>query len=193
MSVDTAALNAARHSLADDAPVWLFGYGSLIYKVDFPFVQRTPAAIHGWERRFWQGSEDHRGVPGAPGRVVTLIDSPGTRCGGIAYQVAAGVFRHLDVREKHGYLRLWQALHFADGSTVDGLVYIAGPENPGFLGPAPEPELAAQVARAVGPSGDNRAYLLQLAAALRELGERDEHVFALEAAVLERERSLSGG
>lgn len=53
--------------------LWVLGYGSLIYKPPPHYTQRIPAIIYGYIRRFWQSSIDHRGVPEAPGRVVTLI------------------------------------------------------------------------------------------------------------------------
>ena len=136
-------------------------------------------------RRFWQGSHDHRGTPTAPGRVATLIAEDDQVCDGVAYLVTPAVFDHLDYREKNGYLRVMTELCFADGSTTSGLVYIADPDNAAYLGPAPEQEIAHQIANAVGPSGSNRAYLLQLADALRALGNTDTHVFTLERHLLQ--------
>ncbi|MCG5527866.1 MULTISPECIES: gamma-glutamylcyclotransferase [Halorhodospira] len=185
MVADTRAINRQHQPLPDQGHHWLFGYGSLIYKADFPYFECRPAAIHGWKRRFWQGSHDHRGTPEAPGRVATLIEAPGVRCVGMAYRIPPEALGPLDLREKNGYLRLTTPLRFLDGGEGRGLVYIATADNPAFLGPAPIPEMARQIASCSGPSGPNRDYLIELARALRALGEEDRHVFALEEAIEE--------
>ena len=160
--------------------VWLFGYGSLIFKADFPYLQRRPASIGGWTRRFWQGSSDHRGTELAPGRVATIIAQTGAVCDGMAYLIAPEVLVHLDHREKNGYLRLATSITFDDGSCNEGLVYIAAQDNDAFLGAASELDIAHHIARSQGPSGQNRDYLNDLATALRTLGKSDAHVFAIE-------------
>ena len=173
-----------RHNFIDG--YWIFGYGSLIYKVDFSYLQREVASITGWTRRFWQGSHDHRGTPDAPGRVVTLIPARGVVCKGVAYRVEHSVFEHLDYREKNGYRRhSTDILLTNSGKSVQGTLYVAESGNPAFLGPAPVEELASHIAASHGPSGSNRDYLLQLAAALRELGDHDPHVLALESLLVE--------
>ena len=67
--------------------VWVFGYGSLMWRPDFKYLNSGQASINGWSRRFWQGSTDHRGVPGAPGRVVPRVETPDACCGGMAYEI----------------------------------------------------------------------------------------------------------
>lgn len=180
MSHNTIELNRQMNRFDSHASVWLFGYGSLIFKADFPFLDRRPAWIGGWSRRFWQGSHDHRGTETAPGRVVTLVPEADAACHGMAYLVTPEEFAHLDHREKNGYLRLATQMHFDDGSSDEGIVYIATHENAAYLGPASELEIARQIASARGPSGPNSEYLLALARSLRELGKPDPHVFALE-------------
>lgn len=160
----------------------MFGYGSLIYKVDFPYLEREPSSIVGWQRRFWQGSHDHRGTPRSPGRVVTLIPAPDVVCRGMAYLIEHDVFEHLDHREKNGYERYPVRVSLdTSGLTVDGLVYVAAEDNHAYLGPADLADVASHISRAHGPSGSNTDYLLQLADALRQLGDDDPHVYALEA------------
>ena len=164
--------------------IWVFGYGSLIWRPDFPFADRRRASISGWSRRFWQGSHDHRGVPDAPGRVVTLIPDPAGYCDGIAFLVEHDVFDHLDHREKNGYERYGVTLRFDDdGGSAAGVVYIAPAGNHAYLGPAPLAEIAQQVVKSRGPSGDNAEYLYALAQALRELDADDRHVFELDTLV----------
>ena len=168
------------------ADVWIFGYGSLVWRPDIPFAESRPAVLEGWARRFWQGSTDHRGVPGAPGRVVTLIEAAAEACWGRAFLVEAAhradVMDTLDYREKGGYTLAEVPLRFPerDGVTADGLVYVATPGNPNYLGPAPMAEIAAQVRVSHGPSGPNVEYVLRLAEALRDIGADDPHVFELE-------------
>lgn len=193
MSTNTIAINQRMGHFDGHAQVWLFGYGSLIWKADFPFIERRPARIRGWSRRFWQGSHDHRGTPGAPGRVATLVPDPGALCAGMAYLITPEVFGHLDHREKNGYLRHATHLEFIAGGSADGLVYIATAANAAFLGPASETQIARHIATAQGPSGLNRDYLTHLADALRALGEYDAHVFAIEQQLqqFDRERKTT--
>lgn len=181
MSTDTTEHNRNRQDFSGIDSIWLFGYGSLIYKVDFPYLEKCPASIQGWARRFWQGSHDHRGTPEAPGRVVTLIEQPEAVCKGMAFRVSPKVFEHLDVREKNGYLRFTTTLTFDNGSHGEGLVYIATEDNEAFLGHAPDEDIARQIASAVGPSGPNSEYLLRLAESLRALGDECTHTFAIES------------
>lgn len=170
--------------------MWLFGYGSLIWRPAFAFAERRVAAVAGWERRFYQGSTDHRGVPEAPGRVVTLLPASAGRCVGVAYRVAdaeaEAVLAALDHREQGGYVRvdLRAELLGPDAAEVAAVTWVAGPENPHWLGEAALSEIARQIERSRGPSGENREYLLRLAAALRELETDDPHVFELEREVL---------
>ncbi len=163
---------------------WIFGYGSLIYKVDFPCLESRPASITGWVRRFWQGSHDHRGVPEAPGRVVTLVPEKGAVCQGVAYRVNEDVLAHLDFREKNGYQRVLTPLHFDDGNQCQGIVYIATEHNEAYLGEAPMTEIAAHIQLCAGPSGSNQDYLFRLAESLRDLAVYDDHVFELESLLL---------
>lgn len=183
MCANTIAQNQSRnwHGGGDQQQeIWLFGYGSLIYHADFPFVDRCPGYIKHWVRRFWQGSHDHRGTPDAPGRVVTLIAEPEAACHGMAYLISPSVFAHLDYREKNGYLRESVPVYFADGSCENGVVYIAPQNNEAFLGPASELDIARQISLSAGPSGPNKDYLFDLANALRKLPGVDPHIFAIE-------------
>lgn len=185
MPCNTIKQNQRRNQISEGDQVWLFGYGSLIFKVDFPYLDSKPASIRGWSRRFWQGSQDHRGTEKNPGRVVTLIEEQDAVCGGVAFLVDPSVFEQLDVREKNGYLRFTTEMTFTDGTLDEGLVYIATRDNEAWLGEASEYDIARQICGAQGPSGPNRDYLIGLAASLRDLGLVDQHVFDIERHILQ--------
>lgn len=181
----TAAENASEF--------WLYGYGSLIWKPPPHFDQRIPGWVTGYVRRFWQASEDHRGTPEAPGRVVTLIershweqltdhhDDAPDKVWGVAYRIHADhvteVKEYLDIREINGYSIHYTPFHPADGSSpIQTLVYIGTPDNEQFVGPQDPQELAEHILRSRGPSGLNKDYLFGLDTALAELCPESEDV-----------------
>ncbi|TPX71500.1 hypothetical protein SpCBS45565_g01144 [Spizellomyces sp. 'palustris'] len=179
--------------------MWVFGYGSLVWKVDFPYDKRIPGYVRGYVRRFWQGSTDHRGTPSTPGRVVTLIPyeewlhtygmadphkhSPTDCCWGVAYKIPdekiESVKAHLDHREKNGYQIFTSDVYHPDGGkdaegndlpvVKDAMVYVATGDNESFLGPVDLELMAKQIAETKGPSGWNADYLLGLCHSMRIL------------------------
>jgi cation transport protein ChaC len=169
-----------------NSETWVFGYGSLIWRPDFVSLEAVPARLNGWSRRFWQGSTDHRGVPGAPGRVATLVRESDAICWGMAFRLpngeTSGIYRKLDHRERGGYERHQVSLAARDGRLLhDVCLYVAKADNPSYLGPADIATIAEQVAGAHGPSGSNREYVLRLHDALCELDVPDPHVAAIAA------------
>ncbi|NJK89409.1 MAG: gamma-glutamylcyclotransferase [Myxococcales bacterium] len=164
---------------------WIFGYGSLVFRPCFRYREARWAILRGFARRFYQGSTDHRGVPGKPGRVATLVAEPLVWVGGRAYLVDAEDWEktlvQLDIREQGGYLRLISDVELTHGAkeTVPALVYIATADNPNWLGPAEPEVIAAQVRDARGPSGANEEYVRRLHAALEDARLVDDHIDSL--------------
>ncbi|XP_011188258.1 putative glutathione-specific gamma-glutamylcyclotransferase 2 [Zeugodacus cucurbitae] len=187
--------NQTRFIRPSENDVWIFGYGSLIWKPDFPFIDRKRGFIRGYRRLFYQNSIDHRGTKTRPGRVVTLLPTVSleSRVYGIAYRISEEhrdeVLAHLDYREKNGYERC--DLQFFEFPTelenqFGITMYIATPDNSSYAGNIWQiPVIAQQIFTAAGPSGPNREYLFNLANAMRELfpGEKDRHLFELETEV----------
>ncbi|KAG4065729.1 hypothetical protein HA402_012407 [Bradysia odoriphaga] len=181
---------------------WVFGYGSLVWKVDFPIECSRSGYIKGFQRRFYQNSIDHRGTKDKPGRVVTLIpaDDTESKVYGMAYKIPADktkqVLDHLDFREKNGYERHFVQFYplneneIGDAPTSPIVIYVATDDNESFAGSVGGlTAIVDQISDAVGPSGTNREYVYQLADAMRRHfpDQNDEHLFGIEKLLRERE------
>lgn len=169
-------------------PLFVFAYGSLIFRPSRFFRERRPARVVGVRRAFRQASPDHRGTPSFPGRVVTLLREEGASCGGAVFTVAdadvEAALIELDDRESGGYDRAEVSAHVAgEIEPIRAVTWIASPHNENHLPPASVEEVASVVRRARGKSGPNIEYVRRLAIALRELGVHDPEVIALEAAL----------
>ncbi len=168
---------------SDEVGLWVFGYGSLIWKPGFSYSQAHWATLDDWSRRFWQGSHDHRGTPESPGRVLTLVAFPGELCRGRVFGIAKAnvdaVLQELDYREKNGYQRQTVRVNTVEKGSMDALTYIAPVSNIAWLGDAPDEAIADQIRTSIGPSGSNRDYVLSLHQALLDEGIDDQHIQAI--------------
>jgi cation transport regulator ChaC len=163
-----------------ESPLWIFGYGSLVWRPAFDYVEKRRAVVDGWARRFWQASPDHRGTPEQPGRVVTMLRWPSQNCVGMAYAIheanREAVLEQLDMREIAGYERVQVPVRASlnDLPFATATAWVATTSNANFVGLAPIEDMAEQIRQARGQSGTNREYVFELAKALRTLGASEE-------------------
>uniref|UniRef100_A0A5F9CVK4 Gamma-glutamylcyclotransferase n=2 Tax=Oryctolagus cuniculus TaxID=9986 RepID=A0A5F9CVK4_RABIT len=177
----------------DPQALWIFGYGSLVWRPDFAYSDSRVGFVRGYSRRFWQGDTFHRGSDKMPGRVVTLLEDHEGCTWGVAYQVrgeqVTEALKYLNVREAvlGGYDTKEVTFYPQDApdQPLKALAYVATPQNPGYLGPAPEEAIATQILACRGSSGHNLEYLLRLADFMQLCGPQaqDEHLEAIVDAV----------
>jgi glutathione-specific gamma-glutamylcyclotransferase len=132
--------------------VWVFAYGSLMWRPGFAYQEAVRARLHGWHRAYCVYSVHYRGTTERPGLVLGL--ARGGVCDGVAYRIgpedAAGVHNYLRERELiYGVYRekhLAVALSDGSGLAVHALAYVADTTHVSFAGMLPL-ERAARIIR----------------------------------------------
>ena len=172
----------------DDLPedLWVFGYGSLIWRPGFDYVERAPARLTGAHRALCVFSHVHRGTPERPGLVLGL--DYGGACRGVAYRVARkkriATVEYLRSREQvtSVYRETLRSVTLLTEphTRVNALVYMIDRGHRQYAGRL---DLASQlhlVRQGHGQSGPNREYVLSTVHALEALGlyDRDLHLLA---------------
>lgn len=174
---------------------WVFGYGSLMWRPGFPYVERTPATLHGRRRAFCIYSVHHRGTYERPGLVLGLAPGGATR--GAAFRVAEAdwqqVYAYLLEREQptETYIEAVRAVRLADGRRAPALVFLSDVRHPQWAGALGLERQAQLIAGASGLSGRNVDYLRDLVEHLREQGVRDRAMEQLLGLVEARERAAA--
>jgi cation transport protein ChaC len=183
-----------------EADRWVFGYGSLMWRPGFPFVERRPAVLHGRRRAFCIYSVHHRGTPQRPGLVLGL--APGGSVRGAAYRVApaawAETYAYLIEREQptETYREAWAKVRFVgEGAGEDGgahvMVFLSDVKHPQWAGRLDFEAQARLIAGSTGLSGRNIDYLRDLVVHLHEEGVADRGMEALLARVEALEAAAS--
>ena len=168
--------------------LWVFAYGSLIWRPSFEWVERRRVTLRGYHRELCLWSHDHRGSPDAPGVVFGL--NRGGSCPGVAYRVAAAqvreTFEALWVREMSAgaYVPRW--VRCCDGQdSVQALAFLLNRQCTHYTGELAEDHLLAVIRRAVGMSGRCLDYVLHTHAALHEHGIEDRGLCRLVSRLLD--------
>lgn len=190
--LDALAQDYDRQCGAD--PLWVFAYGSLIWKPDFDAEDHCRASAYGWHRSFclkmhrWRGSPQHMGLMMALER--------GGRCDGVIYRVRAEdrldqirrmLRREIRFRENRDMVR-WIRVRTAEAPRRV-MVFWAGPHGPRILSRLPLEQVAGILAPACGPVGSCAEYLFNTVRHLEEFGIHDRNLWHLQklvAAEIER-------
>jgi cation transport protein ChaC len=163
------------------APLWIFGYGSLIWKPELVFDRRITARVHGYHRRLCLWSRINRGTPECPGLVAGL--DRGGSCAGVVYRVPGAAvrpqFERLWEREMFmgSYAPRWLDCRLVDGTRVPALAFVVRQDAPNYAGRLTEPQILDVFRRgSCGRFGTSLDYLVNTVRSLHEHGLRDPHL-----------------
>src|SRR6195952_4643430 len=167
------------------ADLWVFGYGSLMWRPGFEFIEQVPARLIGEHRALSVYSFDHRGTPEKPGLVLGL--DRGGACRGIAYRVAAArrhdTVEYLRAREQTTsvYREVKRSVWLENEARqrVSALAYVVDRGHVQYAGRLSLAEQLRHVLQGHGQSGINRDYVLATVKAIEAEGFRDPQLHQL--------------
>ena len=174
----------AQHDATED--LWVFGYGSLIWNPAFHYVEKRPALLQGWHRRFCLKLFMGRGSPETPGVMLGL--DQGGACHGVAFRIAAAKVREelgiLWQREMSGgaYHARLMKLETEDGP-ISAVTFVIDHDHPRYIKELSLEQTVALISTGCGDLGTCREYLENTVNHLRELGLNDEGLARIAAAL----------
>ena len=179
-----AAITISDHEFGK-GDLWVFGYGSLMWRPGFEYIEKVPARLIGEHRALCVYSFDHRGTPEKPGLVLGL--DRGGACRGIAFRVAPelreATIDYLRAREQttHVYREVMRSVWLNNEARrrVSALTYVADRGHVQYAGRLPPNEQLRIVRQGHGRSGNNRDYVLATVKAIEAEGFRDAQLHRL--------------
>jgi cation transport protein ChaC len=189
-----ATRRAILAELPTGAPLWLFGYGSLMWNPAAHVAETRPALLRGWRREFCLWSPLGRGTPQRPGLTLALL--PGGSCRGLALKLAPELVESESEviwrREmlSGAYRPRWVTLG-AEAGPMRAVTFVANISHPGVARALPFETVVEVLASAEGRIGRCRDYLAQLVRELDAIGTPRGPMHRLHAAVAARRREDS--
>ncbi|MFT3674116.1 gamma-glutamylcyclotransferase [Aestuariivirga sp.] len=181
-----------------DKPVWLFAYGSLIWKPEVPHEDMKRATAQGWHRAFSMQIRRYRATVEQPGYMMCL-DRGGT-CEGVVLRLPAeGIVDVMEklLRREISRKSALEAVRWIDVETEDGplqaLAFYAAPAHlDSYVQDRPLDEVAQGLARACGHWGSGAEYLYNTVLHLEQLGIHDDGLWTLQEKVAHEIEALYG-
>ena len=187
-------LNSLETALKDwrlGQDLWIFGYGSLIWRPEFEFVEQRAASLEGYHRSLCLWSRINRGTPETPGLVFGL-EQTGV-CQGMVFKIAGqNVEQTFDAVWKRemgtgAYLPSWLTCATPLGN-VKAMAFVIDRNGPAYVKQPPEDDLVEIICRAHGTYGSCFDYVTQTAVSLQAAGICDEHLAALTERLIHRRK-----
>ena len=172
--------------------IWIFAYGSLIWKPACPFVEMRTGLVRGWHRAFclgwnnrFRGSDDH------PGLMLAL--DRGGACKGVLYRLppdrVEASMRELLDREMawlpSAFPPRWVNVKTAD-RTIRAITFCIDRKSGRYVSGLTDQQVADVLATAVGSRGSMAEYLFATVRHLEQIGIHDPHLWELQSLVADR-------
>jgi cation transport protein ChaC len=185
--------HAVLDALPADGQLWVFAFGSILWKRRFAVVEERAAVVRGWHRKFCLGPDTrYRGNPAAPGVMLSL--DRGGQCRGMVLRMApegrAAALEDL-LRNEPPVPPAWVRARTPAGE-VRAIAFVTNKGFEGYLGDLCDAEVADRLAQAVGMWGSMAEYLRNTVLHLEAMGIKDSYLWRMQAMVAERLDARSG-